>query len=271
MLKRVLGSLILILNFLVLNSFAHAAAPLTSSQVVNAYQDSSGMLVLEMSTHEFPSGNVFFLGDSQKVKQLEVTWDNSNQDERDVTFEAPSKADASKLVIHSNEAFMSSTQKSQTLKKLIPAELALIEKRVNSGALRLARLPQVLKSAFLFQVESTGEYVLVKEPVYDFRGNYEVFIGRKGHLKKTVVLAPQDWKNGPSGEIRFKNGGGLYIPKLGHLLVTVSTKIEPPTLIRSKTSRMETLVLPKLSSTDLAQFGFAPAGPLVARSISSHR
>jgi hypothetical protein len=60
-------------------------------------------------------------------------------------------------------------------------------------------------------------------------------------------------------------------PVLAHLLVTVSTQIEPPTLIRSKTVRMETLVLPKLSSNELAQFGFAPAGALVARSISSHR
>jgi hypothetical protein len=270
MLKRVLRSLILLLNFLVLSSFANAGAPLKTSQVVNAYQDSSGMLVLEMSTHEFPSGNVFFVGNSQKVKQLEVTWDNSNQDERDITFAALSKMDASKLVIRSNEVLMSSAQKSQTLKKMMPAELALVEKRANSGALRLARLPQILKSAFLFQVESTGEYVLVKEPVYDFHGNYEVSVGRKGHLKKTAVLTPDDWKNGPSGVIRFKNGGGLYIPKLAHLLWTVSTQIEPPTLIRSKTSRMETLVLPKLSSVDLAQFGFVPTGALVARSISSH-
>jgi hypothetical protein len=274
MFKQILIGIVFLASTSVVPS-AIAAGVEASPRILSAYQDSSGMLVLEMSTHEFPSGNVFFVGNSQKLKQLEVTWDNANQDERDITFASPSgsmsKTDVSDLVIHANEARISSGQKSRTLKKASPAELALVEKRVNSGSLRLARLPQVLRSAFLFQVQATGEYVLVREPVYDFHGNYEVSVGRKGHLKKIAVLAPDDWKNGPRGEIRFKSGGGLYIPKLAHLLVTVSTQIEPPTLIRSKAGHAETLVLPKLNGNDLAQFGFAPSGDLAARSVSSRR
>jgi hypothetical protein len=209
-----------------------------------------------MTSKSFPSGNVFFLGDSKKLHQLELTWDDANGDERVLTYVATEDGESSEITLSPIGA---SVQNGLRLglphvDAMIPMSASQL-KSVSKASLQM--LPTIWKSKYLFQSATTGEYLLVKEPVFNFHGNYRVFMGEINDMKEIPIKASENWKEGVAGNIAFESGGGLFIPKMGEILSTLHpTQAEMPTLVRSDSSSFEILKVPKLAPVQLARLGF---------------
>jgi hypothetical protein len=238
----------------IMNS-ANAASP-ASNEIVKGYRSADGHVLLEMSSKQFRSGNVFFLGNAKKLKQLEITWDDSSSEERVLTYVAaqgdePSEITFSKSGVSLQNGLVLGEPHLDQMAPLSETEL----KTLSHASLQT--LPVVWESKYLFQSSVSGEYVLVKEPVFNFHGNYRVWIGELTALREVPVKAPENGQESMVGNIQFEAGGGLFVPKMGELLSALRpTQAEMPTLIRSSTSGFEVLKVPRLSPVQLARLGF---------------
>jgi hypothetical protein len=227
-----------------------------TTEVVRGFRSADGHVLVEMSSKKFPSGNVFFLGDSKKLSQLELTWDNSNGDERSLTYVATEGSEGSEITLSSTGAAVQNGLRLGLphIDQMAPMSAAEL-KSVSKASLQM--LPEIWKSKYLFQVSSTGEYVLVKEPVFNFHGNYRIWIGDLNEMKEVLVKTSENWKEKNAGNIQFESGGGLFIPKMVDLLSAAHlSQTEMPTLVHSDSSVFETLKVPKLNSIQLAHLGF---------------
>jgi hypothetical protein len=243
----------------------HAQAP-QDLQIVQGFHSSGGQILVEVSASQIPSGNVFFLGSSHSLHQLELTWDDSIENERSLTYVTETQNEPRELSVKNQTAEVQGLHRVSHMIRLTAQDLMKLQKNIAQNTISVHMLPSKWKSKFLFAVPGTGEYVLVKEPVFDFHGNYQVFIGRADHLQELAVDVPADWRQS-AGRIRFKNGGGLVIPQMADLVSGSSTiTTETSVLLRpgkgdsTVHSKAEVLSLPRLSRQELARFGFIETG-----------
>jgi hypothetical protein len=80
-------------------SFSALASASDGSEIIRGFRSSDGHVLVEMTSKSFPSGNVFFLGDSKKLHQLELTWDDANGDERVLTYVATEDGESSEITL----------------------------------------------------------------------------------------------------------------------------------------------------------------------------
>jgi hypothetical protein len=237
-------------------SFCALASASNNAEIVRGFRSADGHVLVEMTSKMFPSGNVFFLGDTKKLSQLELTWDDANGDERMLSYVACEDGESSEITLTAAGASVQNGLRlgHPHVDAMTPMSASQL-KSVSKASLQM--LPTIWKSKYLFQSARTGEYLLVKEPVFNFHGNYRVFMGDLNDMKEIPVKIAENWKEAAAGNIAFESGGGLFIPKIGENLSTVRpTQAEMPTLVRSNSSNFEILKVPKLAPVQLARLGF---------------
>jgi hypothetical protein len=250
MVKSILAFSIVLVSW---QAFAGVSEP---AEMLRGFRSADGHVLVEMNSKNFPAGNVFFLGDAKKLNQLELTWDDSHNDERVVTYVANEGDDPSEITLTPAGARVENGLRvgHPHVDEMTPMTVSQL-KSLSKAALRI--LPLLWKSKYLFQSAVSGEYILVKEPVFNFHGNSRVMMGPLNDLKEIAVQVSENWKEGVAGNIQFAAGGGVFIPKMSELLSTLRpTQAEMPTLVRSNSSSFEILKVPKLSATQLARLGF---------------
>jgi hypothetical protein len=222
-------------------------------KILQGFKDKGGShLILELKSDDIQSNNTVFIGSPTAVHQLELTWDNANETERSLIYVAEKAHQDGELTIEKTFAELREMGRSVAFQRMNAQELLKTQHQMNEGRVQVKMLPAIWKSKYLFQVPNSDELVLVKEPVFNFHGNYRVFTGRSGRLHEILV------ERSTAQEIRFKNGGGLYIPVMTEILSASETRTAThPSLIRSRGANIESLILPKLSSKELAILGFS--------------
>lgn len=221
-------------------------------KIRSAYQSEQGALIIrfEDNAHFFPAGNTVFFKKGSSLQQIELSVSSDDDDSQDVSFSNGS------VSFSGNQAALYCHGNGTDLRALTDAETALLTSDLRSKKLNLKFLPEVHEPAYLLQVKGSNELVYVTSPRYNFHGNYRVWLmhGNRRTKVETIESALQE-SSDLAGMVRFKNGGGLYIPGTIDLFLPPSKHRGTPSLIRTKGAKLEELVRPSLSRQQLLRFG----------------
>jgi hypothetical protein len=227
-------SVVLVLSFLVLASVARAG------EVREAFRNGSGDWIVELDNGSF------YWGSESSLQELDLSWESKSQQLRDLTLSG------AQVEISSEQAEVSCGEGSiSDYARVTKEELTRIRERLAIGHVRLKGLPSVWDPAYVLHDAKSGDYFYVATPRYNFHGDYVVFRGKPGKMRKVETLAKSD----EVGLIRFKKGGGIYIPSTIDLFKAHLNKGEQPMLLESARGKMQPLTVPRLSGGELARLG----------------
>jgi hypothetical protein len=248
---------------------AQTSLPSTSPSTLkirNAFRSEQGDLIVrfEEDTRLFPSGNTIFYKKGNALQQIEITFASNEESSQDYSFVNGS------LSLSDAQAELYCSESNTELKPLSESAKAQLVSELRSKKLSLKMLPEIQEPVYLLQVKGTDELVYVTSPRYNFHGNHNVWLiseGSGSRKKKIETLeSPVQQSSDLTGLIRFKSGGGLYIPGTIDLFLPPAKHRGTPTLIRTKGGKPEELVRPNLSRQHLLKLGIkAPQnGPLMS-------
>lgn len=231
-----------------------SAAP-SAAKIRNAYRSDQGDLIVrfEEDSRLFPAGNTIFYKKGNFLQQIEISLASDEESSQDYSFVNGS------LSLSDAQADLYCSESNSELKALGDTAKATLASELRSKKLSLKFLPEIQEPVYLLQVKGTGELIYVISPRYNFHGNHDVWLisNSSGLRKKKIetLESPIRQSSDLTGLIRFKNGGGLYIPGTIDLFLPPAKHRGTPTLIRTKGAKPEELVRPSLSRELLLKLG----------------
>lgn len=221
-------------------------------KIRSAYQSEQGALIIrfEDNARFFPAGNTVFFKKGGSLQQIELSVSSDDDGSQDVSFSNGS------VSFSGNQAALYCHGIGTDLRALTEAEMALLASDLRSKKLNLKFLPEVHEPAYLLQVKGSNELVYVTSPRYNFHGNYRVWLmhGNRRTKVETIETALRE-SSDLAGMVRFKNGGGLYVPGTIDLFLPPAKHRGSPSLIRAKGGKLEALVRPNLTRKQLLELG----------------
>jgi hypothetical protein len=244
---------------------SQARRPASSGTRIDAaFEGPRGRLIVAFAPGPDPglaSGNRLFFGDSGMLRQLDAeTRPEGLGSAGEVSFFRGVKRFGS-MSWSDRELEVSCTQgeRSESYVALSRSRLAELERSIASGATRLGYLPDVLEPLFLFRTGRPGELVFVAAPVFNFHGDFRVWI-QNGEKRRALEVRTDsgNWREEPPGRIALASGGGIYVPLTIDLLKTRDrSERGSPVLIRSAGAEVERLEMPRgIARSRIERFGF---------------
>lgn len=237
-----------VLSTLLFPLLCGATSPNKAPKIESAWQDSDGELVIrfESDPSGFPAGNTLFFGSERALFQIDSTWSSPTS----IHFRD------GRIAMDDAKAVLSCGDNDKELARLSGPALTQLESDVQRGKLQVKFLPEIQDPAYLLQVKGSDEFVYITAPRYNFHENFSVYMVRNGRWKKIETIpTPKDPTANTTDLIRFKNGGGVYIPAAIDLFTKSDRDKGSPTLIRHSGGRIEELTRPALKAGDLARIG----------------
>lgn len=223
-----------------------------SISVTEVYEMGDGHRLVQISSTDHPEllgADRIFWGKGSDLYQLDLTFESESDTARLMEFRANTNPDTHEIFLDRSSASASCGERKKLLKKI---DAKTLDQEIQSGKIHIYYIPDVKEPAYLFQVPGKNEFVSVKESPFNIGQIYEVRIGPLGHMKK-VELEYGGRKR--EGLIRFKSGGGIYIPTAIDLFSKAAKDRGQPSLMRTKMALMETLIKPRLTAKNLSAAG----------------